>query len=151
MRVSIENRRVRSRQLLARSALLAIYTAALVGVLEWAVVGFSGNEARHRVEAVVPGGVTTLTVTWGVASVWIVVSWFRARTGPAAGLSVLGLFVVLVLYLLEWARRVALPTMGGIPPSEVWLFLAGGLRVAFAFGAVLSIVVLVGVIRGLRR
>jgi hypothetical protein len=151
MRASIDNRRVRPRQLLTRSAILAIYTAALVGILEWAVAGYSGNEAVHRVEAVIPGGVTTLTVAWAVASVWIVVSWFRARTASAVGLSVLGLFFVLVLYLLEWSRRVALPTRGGISPSEVWLLLAGGLRVAFAFGTALTVVVLVGLIRGLRR
>lgn len=128
-----------------------MYTAALVGILEWAVTGFSGNEALQRIEAVVPGGVTALNLTWAAASVGIVLSWFRSRAAPTAGLSVLLLFFVLTLYLLEWSRRVALPTRGGISPGEVWLVLAGGMRVALAFGAALSIVVLVGVIRGLRR
>jgi hypothetical protein len=137
--------------LLKNSVLLTIYTAAVVGILEWAVTGYSGNDARHRVEAVVPGGVTALTATWALASVWIVVSWFRARGTPVAGLSVVGLLFALGSYLLEWARRVALPTNGGISPSEVWLYLAGGLPVAFAFSAVLAAVVVVGVIRGLRR
>jgi len=133
--------------LLIRKALLAVYTAAVIGVLEWAVTGTNGNETRHRVEAVVPGGVTTLTAIWALAAVWIVVTWLRTRAAPAVGLSVLGLFLVLVGYLLEWSRRVALPTRGGISPSEVWLYLSGGLSVAFALGAVLAAVVLVGVIR----
>jgi hypothetical protein len=132
--------------MLTRSAVLAIYTVVVIGILEWAITGSSGNEPRHRIEAVVPGGVTTLTAAWALGSLWIIITWLRARAAPA-GLSVLGLFFVLVGYLVQWSRRLALPTGGGISPSEVWLYLAGGLGVAFAFGAVLTIVVLVGVIR----
>ena len=134
-----------------RFGLLAIYTVVVLGILEWAVTVSSGNESRHRIEAVVPGGVTTLTVGWALASVGVIVSWLRARAAPVAGLSVLGLFILLVAYLSDWARRVALPTGGGISPSEVWQYLAGGIGVAVAFGAVLAAVVLVGVTRAITR
>ena len=65
-------------------------------------------------------------------------------------LVILGLYVLLVLYLDQWARRVAVPTKGGISPSEVWLYLAGGIGVAYAFGAALSIGVAAGVVWRLR-
>lgn len=136
---------------MAKVAFLAVYTAVVVGVLEWAVTGSSGNEPRHRIEALVPGGVTTLTVAWALASLWVLVSWFRAPSASLAGdMAVLALYVLLVLYIDQWARRVALPTHGGISPSEVWLYLAGGIRVAYGFGAALTAVVAVGVVRGLR-
>jgi hypothetical protein len=61
-----------------------------------------------------------------------------------------GLYVLLLLYLEEWARRVAVPTNGGISPSEVWLYLAGGKGVAYAFGVALSIGVAAGVVWKLR-
>ena len=133
--------------MLTRSALLAIYTIVVIGILEWAITGTSGNETRHRIEAIVPGGVTTLTAGWALGALWVIVTWLRARAAPAAGLWVLGIFLVLAGYLVQWSRRVAVPTGGGISPSEIWLYLAGGLGVAIAFGAVLTIVVLVGVIR----
>jgi len=135
---------------MAKVAFLAVYTAVVVGILEWAVAGSSGNEPRHRIEALVPGGVTTLTVAWALASLWVLVNWFRAPSASVVGMMVLALYVLLVLYLDQWARRVALPTDGGISPSEVWLYLAGGIRVAYGFGAAITVVVAVGVVRGLR-
>jgi hypothetical protein len=135
---------------MVKVAFLALCTVALVGILEWAVVGSSGNEPRHRIEALIPGGVTTLTAAWAFAAVWAVVSWFRIPSSPIPRLVILGLYVLLLLYLDQWARRVAVLTNGGISPSEVWLYLAGGIGVAYAFGAALSISVAAGVVWKLR-
>ena len=101
---------------MVKVAFLALCTVALVGILEWAVVGSSGNESRHRIEPLIPGGVTTLAAAWTVATLWTVVSWFRVPSSPIPGLVILGLYVLLLLYLHEWARRVAVPTNGGISP-----------------------------------
>jgi hypothetical protein len=135
---------------MVKVAFLALCTLALVGILEWAVAGYSGNESRQRIEALIPGGVTTLTAAWAIATLWAVVSWFRVPSSPIPGLVILGLYVLLLLYLDQWARRVAVPTNGGISPSEVWLYLAGGIGVAYAFGVALSIGVAAGVVWRLR-
>lgn len=130
--------------------MLVLYTAVLVGTLEWAVAASTDIDPRHRLEALVPGGVTTLTVAWAVASLLVLVNWLRAPSTPAPGLAVLGLYLLLVLYLDRWARQVALPTEGGISPSEVWLYIAGGISLAYAFGVALTVVVVAGVVRRLR-
>lgn len=126
-----------------------MYTALFVGILEWAVMGATGNEARHRVEGLFPGGVSGLGLTWALGSIATLVGWLRVRSSPVTGLVVAALYGLLMLYLEQWARRVALATSGGISPSEVWLYLSGGRVVAYGFGLAIAIVVAVGVVRGL--
>ena len=102
------------------------YSIAAMALLGWALATSPSTPQAigplRAVGGLIPGGVTTVGLAWGLAFALTSVAALTRGAGKWVLLGTLLAFVATWAFLEVWTQAAARSTQGGISPNELWLY-----------------------------